>query len=47
MGLVMFGHKFHGAAHNLIVGPLFGAVLLAYAYGIWNLRAWVMPLATV
>jgi hypothetical protein len=44
-GLVIFGHKFHGVAHNLIVGPLFGIVLLFYAFGIWRLRAWVLPLA--
>ena len=46
-GLVIFGHKFHGVAHNLILGPLFGIVLLIYAYGIWNLRAWVLPLSIV
>jgi hypothetical protein len=46
-GLVVFGHKFHGIAHNLILGPLFGIVFLAYAYGLWNLRAWTLPLAIV
>jgi hypothetical protein len=46
-GLVVFGHKFHGVAHNLILGPLFGIVFIIYAYGIWNLRAWVLPLAMV
>jgi hypothetical protein len=46
-GIVVFGHKFHGVAHNLILGSLFGAVLLTYAYGIWNMRAWVLPLAVV
>jgi len=44
-GLVIFGHKFHGVGHNLMLGPLFGVVLLIYAYGIWNLRAWVLPLS--
>ena len=43
-GLVILGHKFHGVAHNLILGPLFGIVLLIYAYGIWNLRTWALPL---
>ena len=38
-GLVIFGHKFRGVAHNLVLGPLFGAILLTYAYGIWNLRS--------
>ena len=46
-GLVVFGHKFHGVANNLVLGPLFGVVLLIYAHGIWHLRAWVLPLAIV
>ena len=46
-GLVVLGHKFQGVAHNLILGPIFGVVLLTYAYGIWNLRAWVLPLSIV
>lgn len=46
-GLVVFGHKFHGVAHNLVLGPLFGIVFLIYAHGIWNLRAWVLPLSIV
>jgi hypothetical protein len=46
-GIVVFGHKFHGVAHNLILGPIFGIVFLIYAYGIWNLRAWILPLAFV
>jgi hypothetical protein len=46
-GLVVFGHKFHGVAHNLILGPLFGIVLLTYAYGIWNLRGWALPFSIV
>jgi hypothetical protein len=46
-GLVILGHKFHGVLHNLILGPIFGAALLIYAYGIWNLRAWALPIAIV
>ena len=46
-GLVVFGHKFHGVGHNLILGPLFGIVFLTYAYGLWKLRAWTLPLAIV
>lgn len=46
-GLVVFGHKFHGVANNLVLGPLFGIVFLIYAHGIWNLRAWVLPLSIV
>jgi len=44
-GLVILGHKFRGVAHNLMLGPIFGLILLTYAYGIWNLRAWALPLA--
>ncbi|MGA7871919.1 MAG: hypothetical protein WCA22_13615 [Candidatus Binatus sp.] len=47
LGLVVFGHRLHGIAHNLVLGPLFGAVLLFFAYGIWNLRKWVLPLSIV
>lgn len=46
-GLVVFGHKFEGVAHNLMLGPVFGIVLLIYAFGIWKLRAWVIPLSIV
>jgi hypothetical protein len=46
-GIVVFGHKFHGVAHNLILGPIFGIVFLIYAYGIWKLRALILPLAFV
>jgi len=46
-GLVVFGHKFHGVANNLVLGPLFGVALLIYAHGIWKLRAWVLPLSIV
>lgn len=44
-GIVEFGHRFHGVGHNLILGTIFGMVFLTYAYGIWNLRAWVLPLS--
>jgi hypothetical protein len=46
-GLVVFGHKFERVANNLVLGPLFGIVLLTYAYGIWKTRAWVLPLSLV
>jgi hypothetical protein len=46
-GLVILGHKFQGVAHNLILGPIFGIILLTYAYGIWNLRAWALPISFV
>jgi len=44
-GFVLFGTRLHGAA-NAIVGPLFGLLLAAYAYGVWRRRRWVVPLAT-
>src|SRR5271163_5170580 len=44
-GIVEFGRRFHGVAYNAILGTLFGIVFLVYAYGIWNMRAWVLPLA--
>jgi len=43
-GFVFFGHRLHGAA-NAIVGPAFGVLLAAYAYGVWTRRRWVVPLA--
>jgi hypothetical protein len=46
-GLVILGHKFEGIAPNLALGPLFGLILLAYAFGIWRLRPWVIPLAVI
>ena len=43
-GFVFFGYRLHGLA-NAILGPLFGLVLAAYAYGVWTMRRWVVPLA--
>lgn len=44
-GLVVFGVRFETVGANVVLGPLFGAILAAYAYGIWRLKAWVLPLA--
>jgi len=44
-GIVEFGHKFHGIMPNLILGVMFGILFLVYAYGLWNMRAWVLPIA--
>ena len=44
-GIVELGHKFHGIVPNVILGTLFGILFLAYAYGLWNMRAWVLPIA--
>ncbi len=43
-GFVFFGMKTHGIA-NAILGPAFGALLVAYAIGIWRMRRWVFPIA--
>ena len=43
-GFVFFGHRLHGIA-NAIIGPVFGLVLAAYAYGVWTMKRWVVPLA--
>jgi hypothetical protein len=42
-GFVFLGHRTHGLAND-ILGPLFGIILLAYAYGIWQLRGYAIPL---
>jgi hypothetical protein len=44
-GLVILGHKFTRAFATLTLGPLVGLFLLAYAYGVWNLKQWVIPLS--
>src|SRR5262249_35944571 len=44
-GFVFFGHRLHGVA-NAIMGPLFGLLLAAYAYGVWTRKRWVVALAT-
>jgi hypothetical protein len=43
-GFMFFGHRLHGTA-NAIVGPIFGLLLAAYAYGVWTMKRWVVPLA--
>jgi hypothetical protein len=43
-GFVFFGTRLHGAA-NAVMGPLFGVILAAYAYGAAKRRRWVAPLA--
>jgi hypothetical protein len=45
MGLVILGHKFRGAFSNLTLGSLFGLFLLSYAYGLWNMTRWVIPIS--
>lgn len=45
LGLVILGHRFHRTFANLILGPLFGLFLLSYAYGLWNMKRWVIPIS--
>lgn len=44
-GIVEFGHRFYGIVPNVILGTLFGILFLVYAYGIWNMRGWVLLIA--
>lgn len=43
-GFVFFGERLTGTA-NMIAGPLFGLYLLLYAWAIWNMRRFAIPLA--
>ena len=44
-GLVILGHKFTRGLANLTLGSLFGLFLLTYAYGLWNMKRWVIPIS--
>lgn len=43
-GFVFFGKRLSGTA-NTIIGPLFGILLAVYAYGVWNMRRFALPIA--
>ena len=45
LGIVVFGVRLESVVANAAVGPLLGAVLAAYAWGLWGMRAWVIPLS--
>lgn len=45
LGIVIFGVRFESVLANVLLGPLLGAVLAAYAYGLWTLKPWVAPLS--
>jgi hypothetical protein len=45
-GFVFLGTKLTGFA-NAIVAPLFGMFLVVYAYGIWAMRKFALPLACI
>ena len=42
-GFVLLGKRLDGTP-NLIAGPIFGAILATYAYGVWTMRKWAVPL---
>ena len=42
-GFVFFGQRLSGVA-NTIIGPLFGVFLAIYAYGIWAMRRFALPM---
>jgi hypothetical protein len=46
VGFVFLGTRLTGTP-NAIMGPLFGFLLLAYAYGIWTMRRWAVPVAYI
>jgi len=47
LGLVIFGVRSETLGTNLLFGLLLGAVLAAYAWGLWRMKAWVAPLSVV
>jgi hypothetical protein len=46
-GLVFLGNKIESVALNAVAGPLFAIFLATYVYGIWKMKRWVLPIATV
>jgi hypothetical protein len=44
VGFVLLGHRLHGAP-NAVAGLVFGALLAAYAVGVWTRKRWVVPIA--
>ena len=47
LGIVIFGVRFESVGSNVILGPLMGLAIGAYAYGLWRLKPWVTPLSIV
>ena len=45
LGIVIFGVRFESVPSNLLLGPIMGLVLAAYAYGVWKLKPWVALLS--
>lgn len=44
VGFVFFGYKLTGIG-NTIIAPIFGIILAVYAYGIWTMRRFALPIA--
>jgi hypothetical protein len=42
-GFVFLGQRLTGTP-NAVLGAIFGVYLLIYAYGIWTLRTWALPM---
>jgi len=42
-GLVLFGVLLEGPV-LWVLGPLLGVYMLAWAYGLWQLRSWAVPM---
>ncbi len=43
-GFVLFGQRLTGIAND-VAGPLFGIFLAVYAYGIWSMRRFALPMS--
>ena len=43
-GFVFFGFRLDPIG-SAVLGPAFGVFLFSYAYGIWGMHRWVLPLA--
>jgi len=46
VGLVFFGERLSGLP-NLVIAPLFGLFLAAYAYGLWTKNRVALPLGVI
>ncbi len=47
LGFVFLGHRIGKPGYNILAGGLFGIFLLAYAYGLFTMKRWVLPMAAV
>ena len=43
-GFVFFGQRLEETA-NAVIGPAFGLFHAAYAFGVWTMKRWAVPLA--